>query len=558
MATQLFTLGLPRVEAGGNELASFQRHKLRLALLSFVGIERAVSRERTVGVFWPDRSPDAARHALSQALYEIRQDLSEDPFAAEGDRIQVSGDLWVDAAAFEAAVEGKVSDDACALYRGAFLEGVYLWRTREWEQWVDVQRARLGRLHRRARRMQLEELDATGGVEHALAAARSWAELEPLDDEAQHRVIELLVRTGQRTEALRHYDVYAQRLLEELEVEPLDETKELIELLRAGTSHGPVDADRRTAAPGKATVKPGSATLPSDVSERPIDAAGQLGHSDHWPHPGLREDVGPQWEVVRLVGEGGMAAVYAVREVSLGRLVALKVLADDLVGQETARRRFEREAEAAARIHHPNVLAVYGVGHTRSGRPYIVMPYVKGGSLADRLQAWGPLDVDEALAMVSEIASGLAAAHRLGIVHRDVRPANVLYQQDSGRCLLCDFGIAAVLDELMPNALRLTRTGERIGNPACVSPEQLLGMPVTAKADVYALGTLAFELLTGRSPLDARTPAELIVAHARAEPQRVNRFRPDVPDAVVDLIDRCLAKRPEHRPGIDEILAAIS
>ena len=569
MPVRLFTLGPPRVEADGNELDSFQRHRLRCALLSLVGVERALTRERIAGILWPDRPPDSARHTLSQTLYEIRQELSDDPFVIEGERIRAADALWSDAAAFETAAEADDGALACELYRGPFLEGSYLWRTREWEAWVDLQRARLGRLHRRARRQYVNALDSAGALDDALAAARKWVELDALDDEANHLVIEFLARTGRRSDALRHFEGYAALLLEELDVEPLDETKALVERIRTGevraapvppsppTTPSLAPAARTVAgAPDRGGTAIGEAGWASAGSTADPVGAG-AGPVEAFPHPGIAADFAPHYDIVRLVGKGSMAAVYAARDVVLGRPVAIKVLADDLAEDRVSRRRFEREAEAAARIHHPNVLTVYGVARSTSGRPGIVMPHVTGGSLAERLEVWGPFDVGEVLRITAEIASGLAAAHRLGIVHRDVRPANVLHEQEGGRSLLCDFGIAAVLDELAPSAERLTRTGERIGDPASISPEQLLGLPVTPRTDVYGLGTLAFTLLAGRAPLDGDSPLERMQARLRAEPHRLGEYRPDVPPALDDLIHRCLARRPEQRPAMEAVLTEL-
>lgn len=530
MAIELFVLGHPRVEVDGRDLPSFQRQKLRLALLTFTAVEREASREQLVGVFWPDRPQDAARHALSQTLYEIRQELPDDPFIVDGDRIRTSDRVGVDAAALEAALAADDAATACTLYRGPFLEGAYLWRTREWEAWVDMQRARMVRLHRKARRLLLAARDAEGRLADALVTAREWVALDVDEDEAHHHLIDLLARNGRRTAALEHYESYARRLREEQDVEPLDETRVLVERIRSGGGSTEAAASRAFPIPAGA----------SDAAAEPND------------------DLGPGVELIRLIGEGSVARVYLARETALRRLVALKILDPEVASDRTTRMRFAREAESAARILHPNVVPVHSIGESTTGRPFITMPYVKGGSLAERLAAWGPLEIAEAREFVCQVAAGLAAAHRLGIIHRDVRAANVLFDQDSNRCMLCDFGLAAVLEEISQSSIRLTRTGEWIGNPSCMSPEQLLGQPVGPKTDVYGLGGLAFELLAGRGPFDATTPAQVTLAHVRTPPRRITEFRDDVPDALVDLIDRCLAKRPEHRPGVNEILSELA
>lgn len=530
MATSLFTFGIPRVQVDGDDVGSFQRQKLCCALLIFVAVERAVSRERTTAVFWPDRAPDAARHTLSQTLYETRRELPDDPFETEGDRIAAAAHLWVDAVELERALDGGDTQAVCDLYAAPFLEGSYLWRTAEWEHWVDGQRARFTRLHRKAVRGRLAELSGPEHLADALATAHAWVTVDPLEDEAQHHHIRLLARSGRRTEALRQFEAHADRLRRELDVDPLDETQDLVARIRAGD--------------------PGAVSTPDAGLQAMPAASTQRADPD-------AHDLGPQLEHVRRIGVGSVATVYLARENALRRTVAVKVLSPDLAEDRTAILRFEREAEAAARIHHPNVVPVYWVGRTPADLPFLVMPFIRGGSLAERLDAWGPFDLPDALRTGRHIASGLSAAHRIGIIHRDVRSANILYEPETGRSMLCDFGIAAVLDELSAS-VRLTRTGEWLGNPSCVSPEQLLGQPVTDRTDVYGLGGLIFELLAGRSAFDATTPAELTVAHVRTEPRRLSEFRDDIPDAIVNLVDRCLAKRPEHRPGLDEIGAAFA
>jgi serine/threonine-protein kinase len=266
----------------------------------------------------------------------------------------------------------------------------------------------------------------------------------------------------------------------------------------------------------------------------------------------------PEFELIRSIGQGSMARVYLAREPVLGRLVAIKVLEKRYGEDRTARLRFEREARAAARIQHPYVVTVFRVGHLSEDEPFLVMPYINGGSLEDRLVASGPLSLTDSCRFIAQIAAGLTAAHRLHLVHRDVRPANVLYDRDTDRVLLTDFGLAAVLESGQERVLRLTRPGEQLGSPAYASPEQLRGEPVTEQADVYSLGVVAFELLTGRLPYDAETSLQMTAAHIRNNPWRISEFRSEVSPAVDDLIYRCLHKRPEQRPFAADIVDALA
>jgi serine/threonine protein kinase len=268
------------------------------------------------------------------------------------------------------------------------------------------------------------------------------------------------------------------------------------------------------------------------------------------PPPALPEGL----EVIRPLGVGKMARVYLARERELERVVAVKVLRPELASDETARLRFEREARSAASLAHPNVVAVYRFGRLASGTPYLVMSYVQGRTLADRLKADGALAEREGRALVAQLASALAAAHRKGIVHRDVRPANVLLEDESGRMLLSDFGIAALLEGGADSGPRLTRTGQMIGEPRYSSPEQLRGDKVTGAADIYSLAILAYEVLTGEGPYRVTSTREAFAAHLTGEPRPISRIRPGISKDLEDLLLRCLAREPAHRPRAEDVV----
>ena len=187
------------------------------------------------------------------------------------------------------------------------------------------------------------------------------------------------------------------------------------------------------------------------------------------------------------------------------------------------------------------------------------MQFVKGRTMADRLAAEGRLEMDEARRILAEMASAVAAAHKKGIVHRDIRPANVLYEEDTGRTLLADFGIAAVMargDTDAPS--RLTKTGELIGDPAYMSPEQLMGGELNERSDIYALGLLGYELIAGRGPYDTTSKREMFAAHVRDKPRNLTELRHSVDRALADLLERCLAKEPQHRPNASDLYRRLS
>lgn len=272
----------------------------------------------------------------------------------------------------------------------------------------------------------------------------------------------------------------------------------------------------------------------------------------------MREELAPDIQIVRPLGRGSMATVYLAREPSLKRLVAVKILLEELARDEVARKRFEREAQASASISHPNVVSVYRVGRLSNDIPYLLMQYVKGKSLAERLRAEERLDQDEVCQVLKDVAGALEAAHRQGIVHRDVKPANVLYEKRSGRVYLTDFGIAAILASGEGgDGTRLTATGEVLGEPEYLSPEQIRSEEVTEHSDIYSLGVTGFQLLTGRLPFEGGSSFDVASAHLEKDPPRASDVMDGVDEELDDLLHRCMAKNPWHRPETEDVVGRL-
>ncbi len=271
----------------------------------------------------------------------------------------------------------------------------------------------------------------------------------------------------------------------------------------------------------------------------------------------LQADLDSEFQIVRLLGEGSVAQVYLARERALQRLVAIKVLRAELAEDETARKRFERESRSAAKIHHHNVATVHRVGSMDDKTPFIIMEYIEGRNLADVLQAEGAMTIEQARQTLSQVASALAAAHESGIVHRDVKPANVVRERDSDRVVLTDFGIAGILETGTETITRLTQQGQLLGDPRYMSPEQLLGEAITDGSDVYSLGIMGYELLTLQAPYEGKTSVQMVTAHLKREPIPLARLRPDVDPHLAELLERCLAKNPLHRPRASEVAKAL-
>jgi serine/threonine-protein kinase len=249
-----------------------------------------------------------------------------------------------------------------------------------------------------------------------------------------------------------------------------------------------------------------------------------------------------RYRLDRPLGTSRMAEVFVATDQLLGRSVALKRLASVAAADATARERFAREARALARVNHPNVVVVFDTDEDDDGRPFLVMELVEGITLRALLDREGRLDPARAVAIAIGICSGLAAVHGRGIVHRDVKPSNV-FLSPSGTVKIGDFGIASVASDVT-----LTRTGEVFGSAPYVSPEQLTGGPVDARTDLYGLGCILFEMVSGRPPFLGEDPASLAYQHVHAKPERADAIVPTLPLELASTIDRLLAKDPAERP----------
>jgi eukaryotic-like serine/threonine-protein kinase len=247
-----------------------------------------------------------------------------------------------------------------------------------------------------------------------------------------------------------------------------------------------------------------------------------------------------RYELAEPLGVGGMARVVVAHDRLLNRRVAVKLIRDELVGDEASRRRLLREARAAAALHHPNTVAVFDVGQDE--QPFIVMELVEGETLADRLARQGPLGVDETLGIAVAVLDGLAAAHDRGLVHRDVKPSNILLPR-AGGVKLADFGIAKELS----GATDVTATGRVLGTPRYLSPEQAAGAAAGPASDLYALGAVLYECLAGRAPFEAESPLAVALAHQQQPAPPLADRVPGLPPALGAVIERALAKRPEDR-----------
>lgn len=258
------------------------------------------------------------------------------------------------------------------------------------------------------------------------------------------------------------------------------------------------------------------------------------------------------YEIAGVVGSGGMGVVLKAFDRALDRSVAVKTLSPVLASSGAARKRFSREARAAAAVVHDNVIEIYGVAEA-DNLPYLVMPYVRGTSLQRRLDNSGPLTPTEVLRVGMQTAAGLAAAHAQGLVHRDIKPGNILLSEGVERVLITDFGLARAADDAS-----LTKTGVIAGTPQYMSPEQARGEAVDQRSDLFSLGSVMYTMCTGRAPFRAETSYGVLRRITDEEPRPIREVNPEIPEWLCGIIGRLMAKQPEERfesaGGVAELL----
>lgn len=513
----------------GREVRAVLAQPKRLALIAYLAAASPSGphrRDTLLGIFWPELDQEHARNALSQAVHFLRRSLGEGALVSRStdDLALHEAAVWTDVTAFWNALDEDRMDEALELYRGDLLPSFFVPEAPGFEEWLERERANLRSQAAGAARRLAERHEAGGQLTQAIRCARQAVELSNGDERPLRRLIELLARLGDRAAALQAYDSFARWLATELEAEPAAETVALIERVRA-SSH------RRSVPDGDplrlAAVQPATDQGASALADR--------------------------YTVERELGGGGMARVLLATETALGRQVALKVLAPELARSVSADQ-FRREIQVAARLHHPHIVPLLAAGQA-GDLLYYTMPFVAGESLRARIERDGQLPIPETVRLLTEIARALHCAHQHGIVHRDLKPGNILLA--GGQAQVTDFGIAKALsDSAEAGALA---DGIALGTPRYMAPEQAVGGDaVDQRADLYSLGVVGYEMLTGAPPFSGGTAQALIEAHAREAPVSVGIRRPDVPVQLADLIMSLLAKHPVDRPtSAGEVLGVL-
>ncbi len=267
-----------------------------------------------------------------------------------------------------------------------------------------------------------------------------------------------------------------------------------------------------------------------------------------------------KYQVLRVIGKGGMGIVYEAQHLVLGKHVAIKLMLEKYFEDGEAKTRFKREAIAASRIGNPHIIDVGDIGELPDGRLYVVMELLTGSPLSDMLERTGPMQPQRAISIMRQVLRAVGAAHAKGIIHRDLKPDNIFLidQGDSSDFVkLLDFGISKVLDPDEQRALtKLTTTGVVMGTPLYMAPEQAMGLPAVAYADIYACGVILYEMLAGRTPFMGNTYAVLVAQLLTAAPEPLQNVRPGLQASVVNAVHRALEKEPQRRFASAEMFAA--
>ena len=257
-----------------------------------------------------------------------------------------------------------------------------------------------------------------------------------------------------------------------------------------------------------------------------------------------------RYEIIQLLGEGGMSYVYKANDKQLKRTVAIKTLKPNYVQQEKFVERFKREAQTAANLNHPNIVQIFdwGIGD----EPFFVMEYIEGNTLTSIIAKRRTISLNDVLFIGAQVSSGLQAAHSKGLVHRDIKPGNIMITPE-GKVKVTDFGIVSLQNEESD----ITKTGSILGTASYISPEQAQGKPVSKESDLYSLGTVLYELITGRAPFEGDTPIATATKHITDKPEKLSIFRPDIPKGIENAVLKLLHKYPKDRFKNAEDLRAV-
>ena len=466
------------------------------ALLVYLACNRrAYSREVLAELLWEDRAQGRALANLRVALANLRKQLGE-YLNITRDMVEIDpgAEVRLDVTEFETLLnEGRI-EEAVRLYTGEFLEGFYVRESAGFEDWASAEGYRLRQTVVTALHQLVDDLISSGRFEDGLPYARRLLELDALDEAAHRKMMELLAYSDQRSAALAQYEILRRTLEDELGVEPDDESLQLFHQIQAGKLTPPTPKSRH-----------------------------------------VRD-----YEFLEQIAQGGFGEVYRAYQPGVDRYVAIKVILPALANDPKFIQRFESEAHIIARLEHPNIVPLYDYWRDQDGA-YLVMRLLRGGNLSLELQK-GPWTVERAAGLLDQIAPALDFAHRQGVVHRDIKPQNILFDED-GNAYLTDFGIAK--DLVQP--LDITSETEIMGSVLFISPELAQNQEVTARSDLYSLGIVIYMVLTGEHPFPDGSAGEVLIKHINQPLPPLRAKRPELPEALEPVFQRVTAKAPAER-----------
>ncbi len=538
---RIFLFGAPRIEQN-DKIIAIPRRKV-VALLAYLAVtDQPQSRDTLAALLWPDHDQSGARANLRRDLSRLRRILGDDALTVDRSQIALAADFncWLDVAEFRAALAAVRTHDhsppelcphcltqltaASALYTADFLAGFSLPECQEFDEWLFFEaeglRQALSEMLQILMQWHTSQKEFTQSIEYA----RGWLSLDSLHEPAHRELMQLYAWHGQQAAALRQYQECVRLLEEELGVEPEEETTALYEAIKS-RQHAP------------------QAKNPQTISRQPRVV----------PPPGAVLTPASRYVQKRPLTSGGHGQLFLGRDKLTNKPVVIKQLKQEIVAQDPMFvNRFTQESEMLRQLKHPNIVRMLTT-FEKEGKRSIVMEYVRGGSLRQRLEQQGHLPLDEVLTTGLELADALSRAHHLGIIHRDIKPDNVLLATD-GTPRLTDFGTARLLRE----EFRLTPGGAFLGSPAYMSPEALQGIEPDARSDIWSLGVMLFEMITGQRPFFGEQIAAILVSILNDPLPDLHKLRPDLPLALINLLQQMMAKNPAQRiPSMRQVAATL-
>ncbi len=512
-ALQLSFLPTFRVEKNGTPITKFRSANVR-GLLVYLALQPNSPHPREVlaTLFWPDLADNAAKTNLRQTIYQLRKTLNhtdenDQPYLLvnrQTVQMNPASSYEVDVVQFWDVLDQDQLDIAAVLYQGDLLTG-FTAESELFESWLRQERETLHNAALRAIDELGERHLRSGHMGQAEAIARQQLSLEPWSESAHRQLIEALARSGQRTAALAQYEQCCQILDEELGVEPSPETITLVEQVQ-------------------------------NNQIKTID-------------PNL---IAGRYSLGEEIGRGAMGVVYLGKDQQTGQNVAIKTLQKtQTISQPRALARFLREGDALRRLNHPNIVQLLATDE-RDGQNYLIMEYLPGGDLRHRLNQGEKFTIPQIITLCLDLADALTRAHRLDILHRDIKPGNILIDEN-GAARLTDFGIAR-----LGGATDLTDDGVVLGTLVYISPEACEGRTLDKRTDIWSFGVLLYELLAGHPPFPVQNLSALIRSILHDDIPDIRTIRPDLPTPLANLLHRILVKDREDRvTSIRQVAAAL-